>query len=135
MSSFYVEVIDAPVAKARPRVTVQNGKARAYTPAKTKQSEWAIKQSFLATYADAAPLEGPLELSVLVILPMPKSIPKKRQATAKPTARPDVDNYLKTVLDALNTLAWKDDAQVTSAVIIKNYGEPPRWMISVHARP
>jgi len=33
--------------------------------------------------------------------------------------RGDIDNYMKTVLDALNTIAWDDDIQVVAVSAVK----------------
>ena len=39
-----------------------------------------------------------------------------------PTCRPDLDNLMKGVADALNGVAYKDDGQIAGAVIRKQYG-------------
>ena len=38
-----------------------------------------------------------------------------------PTKKPDVDNVAKSVLDALNGVAWLDDSQVVRLEISKSY--------------
>uniref|UniRef100_A0A6M3IY95 Putative endodeoxyribonuclease n=1 Tax=viral metagenome TaxID=1070528 RepID=A0A6M3IY95_9ZZZZ len=46
-----------------------------------------------------------------------------------PITKPDLDNYIKTLLDALNGYAFRDDAQVTSLEVKKRFagtGEVPR---------
>lgn len=46
--------------------------------------------------------------------------------SVRPTKKPDVDNIVKIVLDALNGLAWHDDAQVTFLAVSKEYtGKEP----------
>ena len=125
-------VYTAPVAKARARVTVQNGKARAYTPSTTKQAEWFIRTSWVAEHG-ATPKEGPLSVSAVAYVQMPKSLPKSRRLTAMPTTRPDCDNYLKLLLDSLLGVAWKDDNQVVDVHFMKRYAldSAPRWEIEV----
>lgn len=125
-------VYDAPTAKGRPRVVVRNGHARAYTPSKTQQAEWRIRTEWIAAHG-VSPLEGPLAIDVIVYVAMPKSVPQKRREVAMPTTRPDGDNYLKTVLDALNEVAWKDDSQVVDIRVAKRYAldGPPRWEVEV----
>jgi Holliday junction resolvase RusA-like endonuclease len=54
---------------------------------------------------------------------------KKRQAKLcgllRPVKRPDFDNIAKIVCDALNGVAWHDDAQIVNAQVIKLYGVEP----------
>lgn len=92
----------APMPKARPRVV--NG--RAYTPAATAAYERSIK---LAA-AHLTPVEGPLAVSIAFIFPRLKS--SRSAAREIKSTRPDVDNLIKAVLDALNGLAFHDDGQV-----------------------
>jgi Holliday junction resolvase RusA-like endonuclease len=52
---------------------------------------------------------------------------KKRQAALAgalhPTGKPDLDNCVKLLMDALNGILWRDDAQVTDIAVIKRYAE------------
>lgn len=59
---------------------------------------------------------------------------EKKEAIAGlivPTTKPDGDNILKVVLDALNGLAYDDDRQVVKMGIIKVYGVNPGLMVQV----
>lgn len=112
-----------PVGKERPRVA--NG--HAYTPEKTKAYEeriaWAWKQ------AHGEMIEGPVRLRVVAYFGVPSSASKKRQALMRegkilPTKKPDEDNILKVIQDALNGLAYKDDAYVVTGCCTKKYGDP-----------
>lgn len=76
-------------------------------------------------------LTGPIRFSVTAYLPMPKTISKKRRAAAMPVVRPDLDNYVKQVEDALLGYAYRDDAQIVTIIARKRYGEPPRWEITL----
>lgn len=116
-----------PVAKARPRVT-RSG--HTYTPAKTVEQERLIQYAFRREHAE--PTESPLEVHIRAVMPYPKSMSKKaRKAAVWHTRRPDADNLAKTVLDALNGLAYKDDGQVSRLVIEKVYGQEPRTEIEI----
>lgn len=55
-----------------------------------------------------------------------KSVSKKRRGqmlsgAERPTKKPDIDNIVKVVLDALNGLAYKDDTQVVRVFAQKSY--------------
>lgn len=117
-----------PVAKGRPRI----GKGRAYTPAKTRNAEDAIRLQ--AKEQGARPLSGPLGALIVFHMPIPASWSKTRQIAAigeYHTSRPDADNLKKLVLDALNGLAWEDDAQVADIRVIKIYGKTPMTEVSI----
>ncbi|MGH7918835.1 MAG: RusA family crossover junction endodeoxyribonuclease [Candidatus Dormibacteraceae bacterium] len=107
-----------PVAKGRPRF----GNDRTYTPTKTQHAEWVIRQAWVDAFGEI-PSVGPLRLDVVVWLPIPKSLPKSRRQSAQPTKRPDVDNYAKTVLDGLDGVAYRDDAQIVDLRVRKRYAE------------
>ncbi|WP_442855820.1 RusA family crossover junction endodeoxyribonuclease [Blautia sp. Marseille-P3087] len=62
---------------------------------------------------------------------IPKSSSKvKREAMLKgellPAKKPDIDNIAKAVLDALNSVAYRDDTQVVELQLRKQYSEKPR---------
>ena len=127
--TFRLQVTAVPVAKPRPRV----GNGRVYTPTNARQAEWEIAQAWERRYPGQAPLMGAVELEVVVFIVQPASIPKFRRQTARPVTRPDADNYAKTVLDALNSVAYRDDAQVVRLVVEKRYavGVAPHWEIEL----
>ena len=118
--SFVVE--GPPVAKARAR----SGQGIFYTPAKTKAYEQAVAWSARKAMRGHELFDGAVELSLMVHISVPKSWPNKKKDQAamgfiRPTARPDLDNYLKIVCDGLNGIVWKDDAQVVRVEASKLY--------------
>jgi len=124
-----------PTAKGRPRAFALKGRAIMYTPAKTAQAE----QDFIALadpHAPAIPFEGPVELVLRFILPIPASWSiKKRQAARFHTSKPDLDNFVKTVADALSRSGrwWRDDSQIAALNASKQYGPAPQIDIEIHA--
>lgn len=114
-----------PVAKGRPRF----GKHGTYTPPKTAAYEQLVRACYLAQ-CGGQKLTGALQVSLLALFPIPKSAPKKARAEMLsggklPDKKPDLDNIAKAVLDALNGVAYGDDAQVTDLLARKRYGDPP----------
>ena len=133
MESIELTVPGEPRGKARPRVT-RSGIT--YTPTKTVNYETFIKGLFAAKYPDFMPLEQVLKAEITAYLLIPKSTSKKKEGMMKmgiikPTKRPDVDNVLKAVLDALEGLAYKNDNQIVRVIIDKDYSERPRMEITI----
>ncbi len=130
-------VYGEPVAQGRPRATTIAGRARLYDPAKSRNYKEYVKMA-AAEHAPSALLEGPLLLNVTVYRSIPKSFSKKKTAQAeagelRPTSKPDVDNYVKGIKDALNKVIWKDDSQVVSVMVAKFYSQKPRIEVKVQA--
>ena len=120
----------APVAKARARST-RSG--HHYTPQKTVDFE-----SMVAWYAKAAMAGKPLYEGALIVtlyygIPIPKTLePRiKKGELIYPTKRPDMDNYEKSVLDAMNGIVYKDDSQIVVLRHIKRYSRNPRVFITI----
>ena len=112
MYSFVVKT--APVGKGRPRVVSRGGKTFAYTPKKTREFEAAVKAA--AIRAGVKMYEGPVEVLIECLVPIPKSRRKELGGAMffPATGRPDVDNVAKAVLDALQGIAYKTDSAVSS---------------------
>lgn len=122
-----------PVGKGRPRFVRATG--RTYTPEKTERYENLVKLAFIKEYPDVVPIEGPLAVTMIANFSIPKSWSKKKQVLAiagvlRPTKKPDTDNIAK-IKDALNGIAWIDDAQVVEESISKNYTEVPSLTIII----
>lgn len=120
MSERFFTVPGKPIAKGRPRFA--NG--RTFTDSKTRLAESCILDAYLRAYPDAEPLTGPVHVSVLARFEVPRSWSKRKQEAAilgHHTSRPDLDNIGKTVLDALNGVAFADDSQVCSLSAAKEY--------------
>ena len=45
--------------------------------------------------------------------------------------KPDIDNLIKTVLDAANDHLWKDDNQIVEIHSFKQYAEEPKIILEV----
>ncbi|MED0736254.1 RusA family crossover junction endodeoxyribonuclease [Aneurinibacillus thermoaerophilus] len=130
-------VYGEPVAQGRPRATTIAGKARLYDPAKSRSYKEYVRLA-ASEHAPATLLEGPLQLVVNVYRSIPKSFSKKKTAQAeagviRPTTKPDADNFLKGVKDALNKVIWKDDSQIVSVTVAKFYSQRPRIEVKVQA--
>ncbi len=117
-------VVDIPpTGKARPRMT-RSG--HVYTPKGTIDAEKAIALAFRMYGGECIPKGVPVSLKVTAYFPVPKSFTKgQRQDIAKrrlfPTKKPDADNILKLVGDALNGVAYADDAQAVETICVKEY--------------
>lgn len=119
------EILGEPVAKGRPKISSFGGHARAYTPTKTRNAENDIRAQIIQQLPKGfKPLQGPLKATVNFRRTMPASIPKCRRATALPMTRPDLDNYLKLLWDAFNSVVIEDDAQIVQLDARKSYGTP-----------
>jgi len=128
---YSIRVDTAPVAKARPRVTMRGGKARAYTPKKSADYERLI-----ASHWHHAPTDKPVALRIEFGMPIPASWPKYRrtealQGSLLPAKKPDIDNLVKAVLDALNGIAYNDDSQVVCLTSRKQYAAVPGVLIQI----
>lgn len=128
-----------PIGKGRPRFTAAGGRPRTYTPPRTQEYESRIASAFQRAGGEMAP-RVPLMVSIQVLKGIPNSAPKHVKAGMRdgyivPDTRPDLDNVIKAVLDALNGLAWRDDSQVTAIVAKEEYAEIPGVRITITAIP
>ena len=133
MRSIIIELAGAPRGKGRPRFSTKTG--RAFTPEKTVRYESELKMAAQIAM-DGAPLfEGPLQVVIHAFMPVPSSKPRKWQLRALatrelPTTKPDPDNIAK-MMDALNLVVWKDDAQIADLIVRKRYAAEPRLTVLV----
>ena len=67
---------------------------------------------------------------------IPKSTSKKKRALMerfqiRPMKKPDNDNIVKVVQDALNEVAFHDDVQVVDCQLRKFYSDNPRLVVTI----
>lgn len=80
------------------------------------------------------PLECPIYLKLDFFYKVPKSWSKKKKENAKwKESRPDIDNLQKTVFDALNGIAYKDDSQIVMVQARKQYGQKEGTIIEIQS--
>ena len=125
------EILGQPIAKQRPRVT-RSGIA--YTPSKTVNYETLVKYTYQSLYRNREPILGHIEATITAVFPVPKSYSKKKteellNGRNNYDKKPDCDNLAKIILDSLNGIAYKDDSQVTSLHINKEYGTQPKVIV------
>lgn len=128
------EVPGEPRGKGRPRFT-RDG--HAYTDNETR----AYEDKIIAYYrkqlgAFRWPDSAVICLDVTAVYPIPKSATKAAVAGMQagrilPSRKPDIDNVLKVVLDALNGVAYKDDSRVVCVSARKMYGVEPKLVIEM----
>jgi Holliday junction resolvase RusA-like endonuclease len=122
-----------PRGKGRPRVT-KNG---TYTDSETKAYEEKIIAYYRKAFGGHKWPDGAfISVKVVAYYPIPKRATKAQLAamqagTLFPSRKPDIDNVLKVVLDALNGVAYKDDSKVVCVEAEKKYSFEPRLEIEV----
>jgi len=122
-------ILGPPVPKGRPRIVRPEGHHHpmGYTPKPTRLKTVEVRQAYVARYDRMVfRKHEPLILDVLSVMERPPSAPKKRRW---PAVKPDLSNIVQLVQDALNGLAYPDDAAVVVGEQGKVYGYPPRTLL------
>lgn len=131
-------VFGEPVGKSRPKFSTINGHASAYTPAKTVNYENLVRLTYQAAfgYKKAFEKDALVKVRIRAYFQIPKSANKKKRqmmidGIIRPTKKPDTDNIAKSICDALNGIAYYDDAQVVDLTVSKYYSEEPKAYIEI----
>ena len=109
-----------PKVKGRPRFT-RNGKT--YTDAKTREAEQHIKDSYLES--DGPIFTSPVSITVTLFNDRTEVIIEAMECEFS-SLRGDIDNYIKSILDGLNDVAFGNDkiVQEIHAVKMPKIGGP-----------
>ncbi|MBR0647539.1 RusA family crossover junction endodeoxyribonuclease [Plastoroseomonas hellenica] len=121
--------------KGRPRFSTRGGIPRAYADAKTASAETWIRACAIEQ-AGATPIVAPVAVEIAILVAIPASWPKRKRAHALsgalwPTGRPDLDNCIKLIANALNGILWRDDHQIVRLVASKRYAEHAETRLTV----
>lgn len=136
------EVPGKPQGKQRARVSIRGGYARAYTPEETASYENLVKlcyrQEAMAQGASIITRDKSVWIDIDAKYEIPKSFSKKKRDEALtgvlyPHTKPDIDNVVKIICDALNGVAFIDDSQVVSVQATKRYANAPSVTVTIHS--
>jgi Holliday junction resolvase RusA-like endonuclease len=137
-----------PVGKGRPRFRIVTPKGEKGRPAYDKQFVHVYTDSETVNYEKAIawrakhamrgrePFDCPVHVAVVIrVTPAASWSAWKHNAAMQglivPTSKPDADNVVKVVLDALNTVAWTDDVMAVSGAWRKEYAAKEGLLIKV----
>lgn len=96
-------------------------KGHVYTPAETQSDEAVVRQMASLEMRGKPPLAGPLSLHIRMVRNYPKSWRKKQRLARWVTGKPDCDNVLKLIADAMNGIVYGDDAQIAQVLVSRIY--------------
>lgn len=132
--------------QGRPRTQVVNGRdGRSYAhiyqshkDSNTKHNIQLYAKEALdkAGYAMAHPSARGISVLVRIYMRMPNSFSQKKRNKAledeiRPRKKPDLDNVLKSVLDAMTGVVYRDDKEVTAIQVVRHYYDSDRLAIQV----
>ena len=126
-------VMGEPVAKGRPRVTKTG---TTYTPTKTRLYEVKVRRAWEAQSKARLGDGQSLRASLNFWFNVPASYSKAKRLGALSsgawhTKKPDLDNLVKAVLDALNGYAYDDDSAVCELHVTKRYAADDQERVEV----
>jgi|TARA_R100000656_G_scaffold122282_1_gene97803 Holliday junction resolvase RusA-like endonuclease len=130
-----IVVHGAPKAQQRPRFSKNAFGLRVYDPCREEKREFRDK---IRSQAPREPFYGGVYLNVTFYLKRPLShyISRNRDNKLKPEApiwraiRPDIDNFIKLVMDSLDDFI-KDDSQICRLSATKKYSIKPKTVIEI----
>ena len=123
-----------PEPQGRPRFARRGKFVQTYDPPKSKKFKTELRRLAEIEYAEQpyhAEQRKPIIIELKLYIPMLKSFSKIKRLKAtdgilRPTTKPDIDNYIKGILDSLNGLFWYDDGQIVEIHAGKYYSDSPR---------
>ena len=125
-----------PQQQERPRATGRGRFIRVYDPPKTAKFKRELKQLAMLEMQGRTKYEKAISVTIRFYRKVQKSVSKKEYARrtkghVRPIVKPDLDNYIKSTLDALNGVIWTDDATIVELNTSKWYADDPRIEIEV----
>ena len=129
MSSLAFTVPGEVRGKGRPRIVKIGGFSRMAADKKTATYENLVALAAMEAMGARQPFDCPLVVSMCArFVPAASASRKARadmlSAASPPAKKPDLDNIAK-ILDALNGIAFRDDALIVDLHVRKVYAETP----------
>lgn len=123
------ETYEAPIGSPRPRFRNTGRFVQTYMPA-----SYTKHKDFIREQMPNVLLDGELKVTLSFYFEPPKSWSNRKRLLAigqYKRTKPDIDNLIKTVLDAANDHLWKDDNQIVEIHSFKQYAEEPKIILEV----
>lgn len=136
MSDVTFTVPGAPVGKGRPRFARRGNFVRTFTPEKTASYENLVRVKAEEAMRGRQAFDGAVHVRIDIYVMPPASWSQKKQRAAlagevHPTSKPDIDNVIKGIFDAMNEIVWCDDKQACSVMVVKRYDQTARAVVRV----
>ncbi len=138
---YHFIALGKPQPLRRARYTRRGKFPHAYDPAENVNAKGSLLVQAMA-HAPAEPHTGAVALTISFVMPRPKDhygtgknagVLKPRVADVSHTSKPDLDNMVKLVKDALTGVFWRDDSQIDALDARKSYGDMPRTEVFIDA--
>lgn len=114
----------APMPLQRARITTRGKFARMYDTEKNTDNKLHVAMIAAKAMGKQSLIEDAVEVNLWVYIEKPKSKQRKNSDPyPMPTAKPDLDNCVKLIFDALNGIAWVDDKQVCTLTCGKRWAD------------
>lgn len=125
-----------PQQQERPRATGRGKFIRMYDPPKTAKFKRELKQLAMLEMRGKSKFDSAISVKIKFFRRVQKSISnaehsRRLSGAHRPIVKPDLDNYIKGTLDALNDVIWTDDAIIVELNTSKWYSDNPRIEIEV----
>ena len=151
MSTIRIVVLGEPMGKQRPKFSNAHGFVKTYTPKETTNYESLVVNEYRKHQKEKIfkPHEE-IWATIVAYFKIPKQHYHYHKRTnsvdldkdgelmkkglIRPKKTPDCDNIAKICLDALNDIAYPDDSQITTLLVLKYYSEDPRVEITLESR-
>lgn len=128
---FIIE-LDEPPPTFRTNVKVRKGGGRYNDEKYTKYRD--LIQSQVMSNTDKILIDGPVILDLNFSFPVPKQLSGVRRQYQKTAnwvphiVRPDIDNLAKLVIDSLEGMIYRNDTQINTLIVRKEYHETAKDM-------
>lgn len=128
-----------PQPQQRMKATIRGQHASVYEPAESRNWKATAQQHMadaLRKAGDTQPWDCTVRVEIIAVFPLPASDVRKKPTPRRwhTKANGDCDNIAKAVLDAGNSVLWRDDASVVELIVrkyIAAQSESPRVEVRV----
>jgi len=121
-SAIHINIPGKPIGKARPKFSRVGNFVKTYTPEQTVNYENFVKMCWMNSGEEK--LHGNIIAVIVARFIIPQSYSKKKRKELNEKycpKKPDCDNIAKSILDALNGIAYDDDSQIIDLSVTKLY--------------